>query len=451
MKDVIIVGGGLAGLAAAWQLRDLDIVVLEEAGRAGGRIRSERRGPYWLNWGAHVFNGPNSATGSLLDAVGVEAAAVPGTLSALAMNGKLLQGGRVETYPFRMPMSWRSRAALLHAGLKVRVAVRNYAEVAAPRSGEHYSERQQRIYNYRDNQSFSDYVGNLSPDADSMFRPTVSRSAGDPEQISAGAGIGYFHLVWNKGEGLSRNIIGGPSTFTSAIASILGDALQLRSSVSEVVRRRRSVVVRYTQDGADHELEARYTVLATPAPITLRIAVDIDDEVGAALGRIVYGPMVSAAILTNETGRQTWDTVYATATPKRAFTVAINVSNVVRAREAERTPGSSLMAFSPATLGRRLLAVGDQDVIANYTRDLDEIFPGIGSHIAEAHVQRWPLGSPYCFPGRGRLQSALTRPMERLFLAGDYLGTWYTETAVQTGSQAAYDVRAALRRARAST
>jgi oxygen-dependent protoporphyrinogen oxidase len=79
--------------------------------------------------------------------------------------------------------------------------------------------------------------------------------------------------------------------------------------------------------------------------------VDIDDDVGAALDRIVYGPYVSAAVLTNETGRQRWDGVYAIATPKRSFNVAFNMSNVVRARETARQPGSSLMVFSPASLG----------------------------------------------------------------------------------------------------
>ena len=443
---MVVVGGGLAGLSAAWQLRDLDIAVLERADRVGGRVWSEPRGRYWLNWGAHVFSGPRSETGRLLDAVGVEAAPVPGVLSGLSMNGKLLLGGRVETYPFRIPTSWASRAAMVRAGMRLRLAVRRYAQVATPRPGEHDSQRQQRIYNFRDDESFADYLGALPPDADALFRPTVSRSTGEPEQVSAGSGIGYFHLVWNKGEGLSRNILGGPSMLPNAIAKALGDSVQLRTAVREVVRGRRSVTLRYSSPGKDGEIETRFVVLATPAPITRQLAVDIDEEVGAALDHVVYGPHVSAAILTNEIEPQRWDGVYAIATPKRSFSVAINVSNVVRARESDRLPGSSLMVFSPASLGRRLLDVRDDDVISAYTRDLDEVLPGIGGHIVEAHVRRWPLGSPYCFPGRGRLQPALTRPMDRLFLAGDYLGTWYTETAIQTGFQAARDVRAAIQR-----
>jgi hypothetical protein len=52
---------GLADLAARWKLRHWDTVLLESADRVGGRIRSERRGRYWLNWGGHVFAGPGSA------------------------------------------------------------------------------------------------------------------------------------------------------------------------------------------------------------------------------------------------------------------------------------------------------------------------------------------------------------------------------------------------------
>jgi len=106
VRDVVIVGGGLAGLAAGWRLRNRDVVILESGDRIGGRIRSERRGQYYLNWGGHVFSGANSGTDTLLKETSVAALAIPGALTGLAMNGKLLLGGRVETYPFRIPMTW---------------------------------------------------------------------------------------------------------------------------------------------------------------------------------------------------------------------------------------------------------------------------------------------------------------------------------------------------------
>ena len=44
MRDAIVIGGGIAGMSAAWRLRHSDVLVLEGSNRIGGRLRSERRG-----------------------------------------------------------------------------------------------------------------------------------------------------------------------------------------------------------------------------------------------------------------------------------------------------------------------------------------------------------------------------------------------------------------------
>jgi len=437
VRDAVIVGGGLAGLSAGWRLRDRDVVVLESSHRVGGRIRSERRGPYYLNWGGHVFAGEGSGTDRLLQEAGVGAVDIPGALTGLAMNGRLLLGGRVETYPFRIPMPWSSRMAVLRAGAKVGLAVARYSRIVGLRKGEDEATRQQRVYDFLNDRTFADYVGDLPEDAEALFRPTVSRSAADPDEIAAGAGVGYFSLVWNIGAGLGRNIAGGPSSLTETIARRLGPKVELGATVLEVVSRKSSVLVRYEQDGQEHEIEARCAVLATPATVTHRIAVDLPEETRTALARVVYGPYVSAAFLTDETSPQRWDDAYAIATPKRAFSVALNMSNVVRGSERTRQPGSSLMVFSPASTARTLLEESDEEVVRRYVEDLDSVVPGVADALVEAEVQRWPVGAPYCFPGRGSLQPALIRTTGRVFLAGDYLGTLYTETAISTGFTAA--------------
>ncbi|WP_347038825.1 FAD-dependent oxidoreductase [Glutamicibacter halophytocola] len=99
MKDVVIVGAGLAGLSAGWRLRHWDSLLLEADDRVGGRIKSERRGAYWLNWGGHVFAGEDSSTEALLNEVGVTAVNIPGSLQAMSMNGKFLKSGHIATYP----------------------------------------------------------------------------------------------------------------------------------------------------------------------------------------------------------------------------------------------------------------------------------------------------------------------------------------------------------------
>jgi protoporphyrinogen/coproporphyrinogen III oxidase len=442
--DVVVVGGGIAGLSSAWRLRHRDVLVLEAATRVGGRICSEPRGSYWLNWGAHVFAGPGSATGQLLDEVGVTAEPVPGELAALAMNGRLLTDGRVETYPFRIPMPWRDRVSVVRAGAKVRRAVRRYGNVARPRPQDGPGDLQQRVYDFLGDQTFAHYVGKLPADADALLRPTVTRSAGSPEQVSAGAGIGYFRLVWDRQSGLSRNIVGGSAVLTEAISARLGSRVFLGAEVIEVAGEKDGVRVRYRRGSSDEELLASQCVLATPAPIARRIAVGLAQETADALEKVVYGPYVSAAFLTNETKPQPWDHCYAIATPKRAFNVFFNMTSLVRSRESGRQPGSSIMVFSPAALATALLEADDDQVINRYLKDLEDIFPGFSGIVAEAHVRRWPLGLAYCYPGRGHIQEALTRPAQRIHLAGDYLGTFYTETAIETGWRAASIILQAL-------
>ncbi len=65
--DVVIVGAGIAGLTAAWQLRDRAILVLESESRPGGRMLSRTSDGYWLNLGPHLFPGPTTVIGRLAD------------------------------------------------------------------------------------------------------------------------------------------------------------------------------------------------------------------------------------------------------------------------------------------------------------------------------------------------------------------------------------------------
>lgn len=445
--DVIVVGAGIAGLATAWRLRHREVMLLERAGRVGGRIWSEPRGDYWLNFGAHVFAGPESATGRLLDEVGVPAAPVPGELAAIAMNGRLLTDGRAETYPFRIPMPRDARLAALRAGAKVRVAAYRYGRVVSPRSGDEPGDLQQRVYDFLGEQTFAEFVGRLPPDADALFRPTVTRSSGLPEQISAGAGVGYFNLVWDRKAGLSRNIVGGSSVLTETLHAELGPRVVLDSEVHEVVSTGDGVSVRYARGGEAQTLQARHCVLATRAPVSLQLGVDLPSETRAALERVTYGPYVSAAFLTNETDPAVWDRCYAISTPKRAFNIFFNMTSLHRAEEPERRPGSSIMVFSPANLARALLDRDDEEIVDTYLRDIEDIFPGFSGLVAESQVRRFPEGVPYFFPGRGRLQAALTRPQERVHLAGDYLGSFYTDTAVETGWRAANRILLEMRAA----
>ena len=436
--DIVVVGGGIAGLTAAHALRDRDVVLLEASDRAGGRIFSEPRAENWLNFGAHVFGGESSSSGQLLRELGVRAEAVPGRLAAVSLNGKLVARGPVESFPFRLPMPLRSRASLIRTGIRLRLAVREYAKIAAPREGEEPAARQQRMLEFMDDRSFAEFSGVLPEDVDVLFRSTLTRSSGEPEELAAGYGVGYFHLVWDRKGGLSRNILGGSGVVIDALAAALGDRVRLGTRVTSVER---------TADGVRLEIEggeaidAKTAIVATPAYATRKIVADLPADTQSALEAIPYGPYVVGAFLTKETTAVPWDDLYALATPKRSFSMLFNTTNVRRAGETTRAPGGSFMVYAAAGFARRLEALDDDAVRNAFLADLHDVLPATRGLVEEVVIKRWEHGLPYPHVGRSRLQPALTRRLERVHLAGDYLGTWYTETAVQTGLAAAQSAR----------
>jgi oxygen-dependent protoporphyrinogen oxidase len=103
------------------------------------------------------------------------------------------------------------------------------------------------------------------------------------------------------------------------------------------------------------------------------------------------------------------------------------------------------MVYSAAGLAEALADRDDEEVARIYADDVARIFPAVAGHIREVRIRRWPHGLPHPRPGRHLLQSALERPLGNVFLAGDYLGTTYVDTAVTTGTAAAHAIRRRLR------
>jgi protoporphyrinogen/coproporphyrinogen III oxidase len=444
MLDAVIVGGGIAGLASAWDLRNRDILVLEASDRLGGRIRSEARGRYWLNLGAHVFSGPGSATGRLCADVGVELASVPGQLAAVELNGRLVVGGRPELYPLRLALTASERLALAKAGARLRLAVARYRSAAAAREGESAPQARRRLLQFGDDQTFADWLGPMPGDADALFRATVTRSTAEPEEISAGQGIGYFALVWAAGGGLSRNIVGGAGVLVDGIAAELGDKVVTGCEVTELAPGPDAVTVSYRRDGKAEQVTARQAVVATRAFETAAIVRGLPEDTQRALQAIPYGPTVVMAVLTDEREPMPWDGIYALATPKRSFNMLFNIANVAHARPGHGRSGGSLMMYRSAHGAAPLLELPDGDVERAFLDDLYAIFPQARGHVRETQLLKLPRMLPYPAPGRAALQPALDRPLGRVHLAGDYLGGVYSDTAIASGQEAALAIRRSL-------
>ena len=258
-------------------------------------------------------------------------------------------GGRPELYPLRLPLTTLERVALSKAGARLRLAVARYRNAATPREGESAPQARWRLLQFGDDQTFADWLGPMPGDADALFRATVTRSTAEPEEISAGQGIGYFALVWAAGSGLSRNIVGGAGVLVDGIAAELGDKVATGCQVTEVVPGADAVTVSYTRDGVGRPGDGPPGGGGEPRAFEAAAIVrGLPDDTQRALEAIPYGPTVVMAVLTDERGPMPWDGIYALATPKRSFNMLFNIANVAHARPGHRRSGGSLMMYRSA-------------------------------------------------------------------------------------------------------
>ena len=429
--DVVIIGGGIAGLSAAWRLRHRDVLLLEAGDRLGGRMRSEPSGEYWLNHGAHLFPGPGSLVDAMARECGLETVPVTGSMMGLALGSTLLTSGRVETYPFRLPLSVRDRIAFAKAGLKVQRAVARYHEDEA--------------FAFEDTRSFGEFLGPLPPAVGEIFSCAAHRATAELFQLSAGCGIRLFALVWGgKGSLIARNLLGGSGRLPEAIGRELGGRAQTGCRVHAIRRDGAGLLVHH--DGG--EVSARHVIVAAQAPNAAQLVAPVAEHTAAALSQLTYGPFVSVAVRTCETGAMPYDDVYAMATPGRVFDMFTNQAHALRG-DGPRCPGGTLMLFAGGRSAAALMREPDEHVGERFVADLHELYPQTRGVIADATVRRWELGNVYARAGRRRLQPQLDGPLgadENLHLAGDYFAALGNiEAAARAGVKAAANVDARIR------
>jgi protoporphyrinogen/coproporphyrinogen III oxidase len=431
-RDVVIVGGGIAGLSAAWRLRHRDVLLLEAGDRLGGRMRSDSCGEYWLNYGAHLFPGPGSLVGAMARECGLETVPVTGNMMGLAVGSTLLGNGRVETYPIRLPLSVRDRVAFAKAGVKVQRAVARYQRVA-------------QRFDFEDDRTFAAFLGPLPSPVRDIFSCAAHRASAELNELSAGCGIGLFALVWGgKRSLIARNLSGGSGRLPAALGRELGERARTGCRVHAIRPDGADLVVDH--DGG--EVSARHVIVAAQAPYAAPLVARVAAQTAVALSHLTYGAFLTVAVETIETTAMPYDDLYAMATPGRVFDMFTNQAHALR-RGGPRRAGGSLMLFAGAQGAAALSHEPDELIIDRFLADLHDLYPETRGVVAGATVQRWELGNVYARPGRGRLQASLEGALgahENLHLAGDYFAELGNiEAAARTGLAAAERVDARIR------
>jgi protoporphyrinogen/coproporphyrinogen III oxidase len=445
VKDVVVVGAGIGGLTAAWQLRDLDTIVLEADDRVGGRIKSVQRGPYWVSVGAHMFPGEGSFLWGLLQELGLEPVRIRGSLLGIALRGKVVTGGRAETFPLRLPLSAAARISLVRTGLRIKRDAARYNQLARRREGETDSDVRRRLLGFLDDRTWAEYLGPMHPQVEAIFRATANRLTAEPDEIAAGCMVGLFAHVWESGGVvLGYNLRGGPSSVPEELARRLGERIVTGAPVAEVVRSPQGVRVRYRRADREEEVQGRCAIVTVPAPIAREIVADLPAATAAALDAVVYGPFLAAGILTGEPGPMPWDDIYSVLTVETSFNMLFNHATAMRLPGEPREPGGALMVYGGAGRARRLFNRSDDEIAATIADDLSRLYPEAKGIVREVIVQRWERAIPFAAPGRSRVQGTLERGVDgTVFFAGDYVGEWtHMESAALTAAEAAAAARA---------
>jgi len=423
--DVVIVGGGPAGITAAMSLQGRDFVLLEATDRLGGRLKSMPRGDYWLNVGGHLFPGEGSHIQQMLQALGLKTIEIPGIKTAMTFGGKVYAKKRVEAYPLTLPMSLAERLAMIRTGLSLQGVVRGWHKQMNARPGESEADRRARVAMYLSDQTFRQVVGNPPQRIDGIFKSAARRAASEIDVQSAGVGVALLGAVWSGGKSkMALNLFGGSGMLGEAARETLGERALLYTEVHKVSPEGDRVIVECVRDGVAETISARHVIVAVPAPVASRIVNGLPADVMRTMADVTYGPFLTMAILTNEQGPMPYDEIYAMTTPDESFDMFFNHANPLRA-PGLRQPGGSLMVYSGGEPAKALMQLSDEQIAQTYLDDLYRIFPAVKGHVAETVVQRWELGNIYRKPGFDF--TPMLRYAARPDTVVHFCGDWFAE------------------------
>lgn len=300
MAAIAIVGGGAAGLTAAYRLkgRGHRVVVYEASERVGGAIRTERREGYLAELGPNSIAGPGPAAAELFTRLGLDPSRVEAQREAkkryIVRKGKLIA---LPTSPSQLLTT-----RLLSNGAKLAI----FGEPMVEPGDSPMEESVATFVRRRFNQEVLDYVAN--PFVGGIF-------AGDPEQLSARHALPRLHdlehthgsvvkalghmMRAGRGPGAPAgpgmiSFAGGLQEIPDAFARELRPELRLRATVTQIRRGPKGWTV-----SAAYQAAELYDAVIYAAPAHCADEVDMAFEGGdrvKTLASITHPPVAVLAL-----------------------------------------------------------------------------------------------------------------------------------------------------------
>ncbi|HEY5974077.1 MAG TPA: protoporphyrinogen oxidase [Geobacteraceae bacterium] len=309
MKQAIVVGGGISGLATAWLLREkaqaagveLAITLLEKESRMGGKIWSIKADGYLCEWGPNGFLDNKPQTLELCQALKADNQLLRSNDNA--RKRFIYSGGKLNRLPENGPSFLKS--SLISWPGKLRLAMEPFIPQYRGEADETLAQFGRR---------------RLGDEAlRKLIAPMVSGIfAGDPETMSlkscfpriaeleaeyGGLIKAMLKLAKKKKREIAEGKVvasaAGPGgvltsfregiqTLTDITAAQLGSAVR---SGEGVVRISRGESVPYRVTTGQGEYEADVVIMATPAHATAELVAELDDGLSQVLQQIPYSTM----------------------------------------------------------------------------------------------------------------------------------------------------------------
>ena len=413
--DVAVLGGGVAGLTAAYLLRDRELEVFDSASHIGGRTRSlQQPDGIWLNTGAQYVSTDRIKVVELADAVGA----------------RLITDDNLEEY-------WRG---LYPPDPDERSEIESVIE----RITSEQMHRRPPTLPELDDQPFDRWLGDASPSTHRFFdRWCQIMNSGSSVEIS------LYGALWLWGDQRTTPWIdkpvprhdrgdcvfdGGTNEFTKALARASGGRVSLRSRVRSVRADDGGYTIDVEDDRGGRQVWARHVVSAVPAPVAAEVIDDLPGWKRQALGALRYGRFMTTNIVVSPKG----------AKPS-SYPLTASRSDVAYNLDAFviKTPGDfdELGGCFHNIVGDptcRVVWDDPDDTIKTGT--LLELFrqkPQYRERVVRVEVQRWPHGMPLYSVGRMKTYDQLAEPVGGIFFCGDYSWASNMEGAALSGERAA--------------
>ena len=432
VQRIIVVGGGIAGLTAAYALQKdgFDVEVLERNDEAGGRMRSERHGDFVVDRGAQFIASSYRNMRALVDELGLrpQVRRLKTGRGATLRNGSFVSGNYAgfKAILRARDLSWSSKVRLPGILFELRRNKRLldfYAiEKAAPLDDASARDWALRRYG----REVLDYL--IEP-------PFASTFTALPENLSRAFVLATIDYMFG-GFRLSA-FHGGNGLLTRTLASKL--RVRAGTEVSGIAQTPDGVSVRL---GTGEMLAADAAVVATPGNHVARLCETLTAEERRFFEGVRYASSIICFVMTSD--READPGIYGLGIG-RTEGVRLYGMAMENPKEGAVPEGKTMFncALSEA-YAAELMGKSDGEVASAALAELGKL-PLRGLEKTEkVVVHRWPELVPQFYHGYIRSLAAFKARRERsdrVFFAGDYLVGPYTEAALTSGLRGAADVR----------